>query len=176
MAESMPLRRPRHHLVAVVLLFILTLTAGTTGRAYDGFTVALAGGIPVGGAMVLNARAIAPLLTIEPAEPVDLAVRADVSYAIGGSELPSVGVTGLLAGPKAADLPVASYLGAGLSTSLSNLSSVSWQVVTGWRVPVVDPLQLVFELQLAGLGLDLVAPTASLGVEFTFGGGQQSRR
>ena len=120
---------------------------------------------------MLNGRAIYPLLTLDrDDEPVDIAARADVSYSLGRGGMPSVGLSGVLAGPVEVGTPLSSYVGAGLAANLSRQLTMTWHLISGWRLALVGPFRLVTEVQVAGGGTQLVAPAISLGLEFTFGG------
>ena len=156
------------HLAVIVLL----LTAGAT-LAYDGPTAGLEVGIPNGGSVVLDARAVMPLLDFPVQEQsVQFSARADLSYAIPAGGLPSLSASGIVStvvGPEFFGLEP--YLGAGVGLGFVAQGTVlTLHGLAGVRLPVAGGLFLVTEGQVTGGSGGLLGLGVGLGFEFSFGG------
>lgn len=123
------------------LLTLATLLIASQALAYDSVTFGVQLAPPAQGAVPLTANVVLPVATLHDGSglPVGVALRGDVSYAVGLGLGPSAGVNLLLSG--GGERPYASpYLGAGVALASASEGETSFlpstYVVVGWRVPL----------------------------------------
>ncbi|SRR5690606_788253 len=144
---SMRHRRPICHLPPTRqrLLAALVLLFAGHAWAYDSVTFGVQLAPPTLGAVALTANVVVPVATLRDASgtPVGVALRGDVSYAVGAGLGPSAGVN-LLLSDAGEDPIVRPYLGAGVALASAaegwSAFAPSAYAVVGWRAPLSGAL------------------------------------
>lgn len=127
---------------------LVALLAVGQALAYDGVTFGLQVAPPSGEAVPLTANLVLPVHTLHDGagSPVGLAVRGDVSYAVGAGVGPSAGVNLLLSDAAAGEAFARPYLGFGVALANDGvgLTPTPYGVV-GWRAPVAGTFAIRIE-------------------------------
>lgn len=152
-------------------LLSAVLASVGSASAYDGFTVGLAGGLPDGGAYVLNVRAVQPVASATVSgTPLQFSARADLTAPLSFDVLPAVGLAAVTSADEAG---IERYLGLGAGFALApgaNMGPLwSGYGLAGYRVPIVAGLFGVVEVQLTGNAL-FVGSQVAVALEYGFGG------
>lgn len=152
--------------VGRLLASLVLLLTVSNAFAYDGVTFGLQVATPASGSVPLTANVVVPVATLTDGAgaPVGLAVRGDVSYALGASLGPSAGMNLLLSDASAGETFARPYLGLGaaLGNDAEALIPTAYGLV-GWRAPLGD----VFAVRLETI-VNVTVRSAALQLGFDF--------
>src|SRR5690606_31942908 len=148
------------------LLLALGLALATHALAYEGLTFGLQIAPPASGAVPLTVNVLVPIATLHDGAgtPVGVALRGDVSYAVGADLGPSAGVNVQLSDAAQAVTFARPYFGVGaaMANDAGAMVPTAYGVV-GWRVPLSD----VFGVRLEAL-TNVTVRSAALQLGFDF--------
>lgn len=150
------------------LLAALALACASHALAYDGVTFGVQVASPTHGAVPLTANVVVPVAKVHDVRgtPVGVAVRGDVSYAVGAGLGPSAGVNVLLSDGSDAQTHAKAYLGTGVAVANAGgpVLVPTAYALAGWRAPLGG----ILAVRLEGLvNVTLRSAALQLGVDLS---------
>lgn len=163
--------RSRHRTTLAALLLTAALLS-SSAFAYDSITFGVQLAPPASGAVPITANVTVPLTSLPASDgtPVTVALRGDLSYAIGSQLSPTAGVLALLSASSRETGSLRAYLGTGIAvaSAASTGGGTQWAPtaysVVGWQLPLSD----LFAVRLEGLfNTSLRSATVQVGLDVT---------